>query len=102
MRYVGQRYQNETVELDGNTYENCTFSHCKLLYFAYERVSFTGCVFTNCDWSFDGPAENMLYFLRDQYHGQGPSGYTVADMIINRLKDGTFPAPSVPSRALVR
>ncbi len=102
MRYVGRTFRDEAVELDGNIYENCTFVQSKLIYFAYERVWFTGCVFNNCDWSFDGPAENMLYFLRDQYHGQGPRGFTIADLIINGLKAGTFPGPEVPATALAR
>jgi hypothetical protein len=102
MRYANREFRNETVELDGNRFENCTFMHCKLLYFAYERVYFVGCIFTNCDWAFDGPAENMLHFLKDQYHGQGPRGATIADLIFEGIKAGTFPQAPLPTPALAQ
>jgi hypothetical protein len=102
MRYADRQFRHETVELGGNQFENCTFTECKLLFSALERVYFTGCVFTQCDWAFDGPAENMLYFLFDLYHGLGPRGHTVVDLIFKGIQEGTFPATPTPTPVLAR
>lgn len=102
MRVANRHFSNEIVELDGNQFEGCTFTECKLRFSAFDRVYFTGCVFTQCDWAFDGPAENMLFFLSDLYHGLGPRGHTIVDLIFRGIQDGTFSENSAVAPALAR
>lgn len=101
MRYVDQHFKGETVELDGNHFVNCHFFDCKLVFHAYNPVSFDRCVFNECDWTFEGPAENMLDFLKALYHGLGPNGHSLVEVIFKGIQDGTFPA-SKSSPALAR
>lgn len=83
-----------TVELDGNQFVDCTFHDCKLVFYAYEPVMFDRCVFTECDWVFEGAADNMLSFLTALYHGLGVSGQNLVELIFKGVREGSFVAPA--------
>ena len=44
MRYENKAFENETIELDGNDFIDCTFKNCKFVYaggdFNIERIRF--------------------------------------------------------------
>lgn len=98
--YVNERFSHETIDLDGKRFERCTFDDCKLRFSAIRPVQFHRCSFTNSDWVFAGPAETMLYFLSDLYHGLGVGGRSVVELMIRGIKDGTFPETLASSHAL--
>ncbi len=102
MRYQYREFRHETVELDGNLFEDCKFFKCKLVFRAYQRVFFDRCTFTECDWSFDGSAETMLFFLRDLYHGLGFEGRQLVDIMVSGIREGTLPAAPTPEHTVVR
>ncbi len=91
MRYIKQSFSGEIVELDGNQFEDCTFTDCKLIFSALDRVSFNRCTFTECNWVFDGPAETTLSFLSDLYQGLGPEGRKLVELIVQGIRDREFP-----------
>lgn len=102
MRYADEAFKHQTIELDGNTFHDCTFDRCKLIFRAYDQIFFTRCLFTECDWTFGGPAETMLFFLQDLYHGLGFSGRELVDAMIVSIKAGTFPEMPTPKTTVVR
>lgn len=102
MRYIHRVFRHETIDLDGNTFEDCKFVECKLVFRAYERVYFNRCTFTECDWTFGGPAETTFVFLRDLYHGLGYEGMNLVDAMVSGIKAGTFPETPTPNTAVVR
>lgn len=66
----GVQFQSETVELDGQTFERCTFNHCVLIYRGNEPPNFIQNSFAgNCEWRFGDAAGRTLNFLRHLYRG---------------------------------
>jgi hypothetical protein len=62
-KFHGNTYQNETVNLDGNAYEECTFINCRLVFSGLGAVGLRGCRLENCSFNFEGAAANAIAFL---------------------------------------
>jgi hypothetical protein len=60
----GAIYNHETVALDGETFEDCEFRECRLVYAGGEPPSFVGCRFDDCEWRYDEAAARTLAHLR--------------------------------------
>jgi len=88
MRYVGETFENATINLDGNQFEGCTFVKCRIIYTAADTFSIDGCTFVTCDWLFDGAAERTLYYLSALYRGLGPPAQELVDVIFQQIKEG--------------
>lgn len=99
MLYTDRDFTTSTVDLDGNQFVNCRFYDCKLVFYAYEPVSFDRCVFTECAWVFEGAADNMLSFLTALYHGLGESGQSLVELIFKGVREETFVAQA-PTHAV--
>jgi len=67
---VGQSFDNQTISLDGGTFQDCAFSNCVFLFSALLPVILQGSSFKNCRWEFVGPAANTMAFIRSLY-GRG-------------------------------
>ena len=57
-------HTHETVPLDGESFSDCEFRQCRLVYAGGEPPSFSGCRFDDCDWRFEGPAARTLEHLK--------------------------------------
>jgi len=58
----GVSYNHQTVQLDGETFSNCDFAACRLVYSGGALPEFESCRFDNCDWKFeDGAAQTLAY-----------------------------------------
>lgn len=53
MEFVSKNFRNETVQLDGNSFENCVFDDVVFNY-AGGMVSFSRCTFKRVLWAMDG------------------------------------------------
>jgi len=58
-----QTFTDEPVEIDGNSFFNCKFIRCTLVYSGGGSTSFDTCVFDDPKLSFLGPAGNTLAFM---------------------------------------
>ncbi len=58
------RYSHETVALDGETFSNCEFTGCRLVYAGGDVPEFEDCKFVDCDWKFDEAATRTLSYLK--------------------------------------
>lgn len=89
MRQIrNETFSHTLIELDGKHFIQCQFLQCKLVFTAYETVAFDGCVFDQCDWVFDGPAETTLKFLSALYAGLRPQGELLVEEILNGVRNG--------------
>jgi hypothetical protein len=68
MKYSNKTFRDETVDLDGNQYFQCTFESCKLMYFGGLIPYFDSCAFGSSTFMFEKGAGNALEFLRELYH----------------------------------
>lgn len=57
-------FNHETVALDGDSFADCEFRNCRLVYAGGPPPSFDRCSFHDCDWRFEGAAQDTLAFLR--------------------------------------
>ena len=61
------------------------------MFSGYEAVTVERCDFNDSEWSFEGPAGNTLDFLSALYRGLGPGGEAIVELIVNGIRDGSFP-----------
>lgn len=80
-----EEFADMRINLDGGTYEGCTFRNCTLLYSGLLPVSLNKCFFENCVWDFIGPAGNALAFMRDLYIAGGDQREQVED-VLDKIK----------------
>ena len=57
-------YNHETVVLDGESFEDCEFRQCRLVYSGGETPHFRNCRFDDCEWKFDDAAARPLAHLK--------------------------------------
>lgn len=64
----GVTYNHQTVVLDGETFSDCDFAACRLIYSGGETPQFAGCRFDDCEWKFEDGAANTLAFLKQMWN----------------------------------
>src|SRR5262245_23133366 len=69
MRTEGCTFENESVDLDGNEFIDCTFLNCTLHYRGGALPMIIGCSFDRPTFDFRGAAENTKAFLTALLHG---------------------------------
>ncbi|HAZ6604220.1 TPA: hypothetical protein J0610_002251 [Escherichia coli] len=85
-KIVGKTYKNQKVILDGNTYENCGFFSCSIVYTGNGSISLINNTFTDCTWSFEGAAANTLQFLSVIYRDMGDFGRELVEATFRNIK----------------
>src|ERR1039458_1925409 len=64
MHLIDEILSNRRIDLDGNTFERCTFVHCEFFFSARAPVQFIGpTLFTDCSWQFLESATFTLELL---------------------------------------
>lgn len=61
---VGISYNHQTVTLDGESFSDCDFAACRLIYSGGPPPEFDGCRFDACEWKFEDAAAYTLSYLR--------------------------------------
>ena len=62
--HIASTFINVTVHLDGEEFENCTFTDCVLVYSGGPLPKLSGCDLRKFALKFDGPAERTVAFLK--------------------------------------
>jgi hypothetical protein len=63
--WKNRTFENQTIDLDGNSFENCMFINCKIRYAGGQYHLAGGFGRQNVDWEFHNAAVRMLQLLRD-------------------------------------
>ena len=66
MEYSNQSFENETVELDGNSFENCSFRDV-LFIFAGGDLQMKDCAMDRFRFQLGGPLANGLFALHQLF-----------------------------------
>jgi hypothetical protein len=66
-------FNHETVVLDGESFSDCEFRDCRLIYSGGEAPSFSDCKFDKCEWKIDGPAAQTMAHLKAVWAAGGKS-----------------------------
>lgn len=86
MNYLNKTFDNERIELHGNSYHNCTFRHCELVYDGDRSPTFHDNEFIDSVFVFTGSALRTLYFLGNMYNS-GDGGREVVEKTMSDLKN---------------
>jgi hypothetical protein len=68
MKYT-KNFNDETVSLDGNTFDGCKFTNCILEYSGGKPPTMTNCNLTKTSFSFSDQASDTVAFMTAMYHG---------------------------------
>ncbi len=91
IKYVSNSYDRVRISLDNQSYENCVFANCTIVYAGTGPISLVGCTFNNCQWVFAGNALNTLNFMQTMYHQMGDFGKTMIEETCTNIKRGAIP-----------
>ena len=81
-------YKSATIRLDGNSFENCAFDKCRLVFGGTGDVGISGCTFKECEWTFIDSAATTLRFLSGLYSGFGPDGKQLVEDTFKNIRSG--------------
>lgn len=85
--HVSETLTHDTVHLDGNSYINCVFEDCRLIYSGGVHPVFQGNSIERCTWTFEGSASRTLAFLRLLYHGMGEGGKELIETTFREIRE---------------
>lgn len=66
-KFENEIYNNETLEVDGNRYERCTFNSCRLVYQGGDLPVFVGCTFVKTGLQLQDSAAQTVKYLNNLY-----------------------------------
>lgn len=61
--HQGKRFSDRRVDLDGQTFVDCTFERCTLVFSGGALPIFHKVTFDSCHWQLDGAARHTALFL---------------------------------------
>ncbi len=61
---TGVAFSHQTVQLDGETFSNCEFSACRMIYAGGDLPIFEDCRFDGCDWKYEDASARTLSYLK--------------------------------------
>lgn len=71
---ANQNFVEQTIQLDGRIFQDCSFENCTLVYAGHTPASFVQCRFAETKWEVTAAAENVMQFLESLYRDGGESG----------------------------
>lgn len=86
MAIDGQDFIEQSVILDFHEFNNCTFKKCTLIFHGYGPVGLVGCEFSDCKWTFSGPASATLNFMAHLYKNGKGADKIIEDTFDNILR----------------
>jgi hypothetical protein len=78
-------FNHETVVVDGESFSDCEFRECRLVYSGGELPVFESCRFDEVEWKFEGAASRTLAYLKLVW---GAGGKAPVQAIIKEITGG--------------
>jgi hypothetical protein len=69
--FIGKTFENADVGIDGNSFTQCVFKNCRLIYSGGDQANISNCDVVDSPIVFTGAALNTLHFL----HGMNSGGF---------------------------
>lgn len=91
--YQNQTFNNQSVDIDGNRYEACRFTNCRLVYKGGNLPQFVRCTFSGSDIQLEDAAQATVKYLEGLHRGGlvGP-----VDTVLNDIQRGTLALANRP------
>lgn len=90
MDYINRPFDGETIELDRNTYTNCTFKNCTIVYRAEADLHLDRVTVSRSRWIIGGAARRTLRFLTMLYAHGGDVGRAVVEDTFEKIRSGAL------------
>jgi hypothetical protein len=87
-KIANQFFQGQTIQLDGNSYENCDFDGCTMIYRGHATVGLINTRMYGCQWKFEDCAHRTVQTLSDLYRGLGADGHTLIEALFDNIRRG--------------
>ena len=103
MRYEGEHFRDQRVQLDGNEFEGCCFTNV-LFEYAGGPVYLSGCRFEGFGWQFAGDLGRGLRMLAQLYASSPAAALTQLSKALfpkPGTLPGSFPRPAALDAATV-
>ena len=68
-KFENSTFENVKVYVDDNEYKGCKFIQCNIVFTGTGALSLVENTFTDCRFSFEGPAARTLEFMTALYTG---------------------------------
>jgi hypothetical protein len=92
--HKNETFTDRRVDIDGNSFEGCTFERCQVVYSGGEHSRMVGCTFKDdCTFHLDGAASRTLAYLQSIYHNMGPVGVQLVEATFNAIRLNQKPSP---------
>jgi hypothetical protein len=72
MMHQGNTFRNVRIELDNQTFVECTFEGCAIVFAARGAYNLNGCKFNSCQFALDGAAALTVKYLADMHRMNAP------------------------------
>lgn len=92
-KHVGEKFADQRILLDGESYDRCTFDKCVVVYRGGQLASLVNCSFNDCRFELEDAAQRTLEFLNAIYHGFGDVGMRLVEETFNSIRR---PRPAGP------
>jgi hypothetical protein len=68
----GNTFTNTKINLDNQSFENCMFDGCTIVFSGKGPYRLSGCSFNNCQFALDGAAALTVKYLADMHRMNAP------------------------------
>jgi hypothetical protein len=79
-----EKFEKQTVILDGNEYHECELRKCNLVFKGREPVKLEHCHIIGCTWQFEDAAQRTVLMLKHLYLS-GQHGREIVDAIFRSV-----------------
>jgi len=94
MEYRGTLFEGERLNLSDNTFHDCTFKNCELIFDGRRSPTFNDNEFVDTVFVFTEEAARTLYFLSNIYHA-GIGGADVVERMLTKVLQGEMHGRSI-------
>jgi hypothetical protein len=84
--YLGKDFAKTDVVLDGNSYMQCSFTECNMVYRGGQIPQIRGCRIERCRWIWEEGAIRTIQFLKGIYSGLGQGGRELVDDVVKEIR----------------
>lgn len=88
MEHRDEVFVDEEIDLGEDSYVNCRFKGCRLVYDGAPGVQIQSCDFEETRLELVDEAGNTLSFLQNIYHGFGEDGRRVVENLVEQVRQG--------------
>jgi hypothetical protein len=82
-RFTNTVFVDERIDLDGRSFQGCTFQQCELVYSGIAPLTLMDSAVNDCRWSFEGAAALTLDFMRALYMNGDAGGRAVVEQTVH-------------------